>query len=203
MGCTGSPVKCHSLERTQEVKFFPQWSGEGQKSVMSSDICKCCTCATGCQKFFDIRHRLLPELFQSPSFPYHVTKKRRALGTRMSGEGQKSVMSMSKDFVTSGHARLDVRKFLTSGNGCFHSPSFPYHVTKNRRALGTRMGVSRPFVSDTSPKCIDRDGLERRRTGTRQERYNFFPYSEKTCKSSHLNKEGKTLQRNLPLQKKF
>ena len=27
---------------------------------------------------------------------------------------------------------------------------------------------SRPFVSDTSPKCIDREGLERRRTGTRQ-----------------------------------
>ena len=29
-------------------------------------------------------------------------------------------------------------------------------------------GVSRPFVSDTSPKCIDREGLERRRTGTKQ-----------------------------------
>ena len=28
--------------------------------------------------------------------------------------------------------------------------------------------VVRPFVSDTSPKCIDREGLERRRTGTRQ-----------------------------------
>ena len=27
---------------------------------------------------------------------------------------------------------------------------------------------SRPFVSDTSPKCIDREDLERRRTGTRQ-----------------------------------
>ena len=27
---------------------------------------------------------------------------------------------------------------------------------------------SRPFVSDTSPKCIDPEGLERRRTGTRQ-----------------------------------
>ena len=25
----------HSLERAQEVKFFPQWSGEGQISVMS------------------------------------------------------------------------------------------------------------------------------------------------------------------------
>ena len=25
-----------------------------------------------------------------------------------------------------------------------------------------------PFVSDTSPKCIDQEGLERRRTGTRQ-----------------------------------
>ena len=38
-------------------------------------------------------------------------------------------------------------------------------------ALGDCLGVSRlisrPFVSDTSPKCIDREGLERRRTGTR------------------------------------
>ena len=49
--------RSHSLERAQEVKFFPQWSGEGQKSVMSmsSDICNFCTCATGCQKFSAIR----------------------------------------------------------------------------------------------------------------------------------------------------
>ena len=62
--------RSHSPQRAQEVKFFHQWSGEGQKSVMSmsSGICIFCTCATGCQ---------------SPSFPYHVTKKRRALGTRM------------------------------------------------------------------------------------------------------------------------
>ena len=42
-------------------------------------------------------------------------------------------------FVTSAHAQPDVRNFLTSGNGCVQSPSFPYHVTKKRRALGTRM----------------------------------------------------------------
>ena len=68
----------HSLERAQEVEFFPQWSGEGQKSVMSisSDICNFCTCATGCQKIGN-------GCSQSPSFPDHVTKKRRALGTRM------------------------------------------------------------------------------------------------------------------------
>ena len=43
--------------RAQEVNSFPQWSGEGQKSVtsMSSNICNHCTCATGCQKFSDIR----------------------------------------------------------------------------------------------------------------------------------------------------
>ena len=29
-------------------------------------------------------------------------------------------------------------------------------------------GVSEFFVSGTSPKCIDREGLERPRTGTRQ-----------------------------------
>ena len=43
-------------------------------------------------------------------------------------------------FVSSAHAQPDVRNFLTSGNGCFQSPSFPDHVTKKRRALGTRMG---------------------------------------------------------------
>ena len=30
------------------------------------------------------------------------------------------------------------------------------------------LGVSRPFASDTSPKRIDREGLGKRRTGTRQ-----------------------------------
>ena len=52
-----TPQRRHSLERAREVTFFPQWSGEGQKSVMSmsSDICNFCTCATGCQKFSDIR----------------------------------------------------------------------------------------------------------------------------------------------------
>ena len=49
--------RSHSLERAQEVKLFPQWSGEGQISVVStsSDICNFYTCATGCQKFSDIR----------------------------------------------------------------------------------------------------------------------------------------------------
>ena len=49
--------RSHSLERAQEVKFSPQWSGEGQKSVMSmsSDTCNFCTCATGCETFSDMR----------------------------------------------------------------------------------------------------------------------------------------------------
>ena len=42
-------------------------------------------------------------------------------------------------FVTSAHAQPDVRNFLTSGNGCFQNPSFPDHMTKKRRAVGTRM----------------------------------------------------------------
>ena len=45
-----------------------------------------------------------------------------------------------------------------------------FQKCKNTHACALRdcLGVSRPFVSDTSPKCIDREGLERRRTGTRQ-----------------------------------
>ena len=49
-------------------------------------------------------------------------------------------------FVTSAHARPDVRNFLTSGNVCVQSPSFPDHVTKKRRALGTRMGLKEKHV---------------------------------------------------------
>ena len=42
-------------------------------------------------------------------------------------------------FVTSAHARPDVRNFLTSGNSYFQSPSFPNYMTKKRWALGMRM----------------------------------------------------------------
>ena len=45
-----------------------------------------------------------------------------------------------------------------------------FQKCKNAHACALRdcLGVSRPFVSDTSPKCIYREGLERRRAGTRQ-----------------------------------
>ena len=33
----------------------------------------------------------------------------------------------------------DVSNLMTSGDCCYQSPPFPYHVTKKRRALGTRM----------------------------------------------------------------
>ena len=39
--------------------------------------------------------------------------------------------------------------------------SWPCELFKNAHACALRdcLGVSRPFVSDTSPKCIDREGL--------------------------------------------
>ena len=45
-----------------------------------------------------------------------------------------------------------------------------YHYHAQPMRFGSRgpRQFSRPFVSDTSPKCIDREGPERRRTGTRQ-----------------------------------
>ena len=48
--------------------------------------------------------------------------------------------------------------------------SAPCELFKNAHVCALRdcLGVSRPFVSDTSPKCIDREGLKRRRTGTSQ-----------------------------------
>ena len=36
-------------------------------------------------------------------------------------------------FVSSAHGQPDVRNFLTSGNGCLQSLSFPDHVTKNKK----------------------------------------------------------------------
>ena len=47
----------------------------------------------------------------------------------------------------------------------YYSPSDAFRVTWSEKVFD---GVSRPFVSDTSSKCIDREGLERRRIGTRQ-----------------------------------
>ena len=45
-----------------------------------------------------------------------------------------------------------------------------FQKCKNAHACALRdcLGVSQPFVSDTSLKCIDREGLKRCRTGTRQ-----------------------------------
>ena len=47
---------------------------------------------------------------------------------------------------------------------------FCFWVKTNACALRDCLGVSRPFISDTSPPCIDRDSLERCCTGTRQAR---------------------------------
>ena len=52
-----------------------------------------------------------------------------------------------------------------------HEP-MPHLYCARPRSFGSRgqrkFFFSRPFVSDTSAKCIDRKGLERRRTGNRQ-----------------------------------
>ena len=99
--------KSHSLERAQEVKFSPLWRGEGQKSAMSmsSDICKFCTRATECQNYQTSGNGF----FQSPSFPDHVTKKRRVLGTRMARDKRDWTLDMMKR-----HLILRVSFFLLS-----------------------------------------------------------------------------------------
>ena len=53
---------------------------------------------------------------------------------------------------------------------CFQLKVGTFQKCKNAHACALRdcLGVSRPFVSDTSPKCIDREGLKRRRTETRR-----------------------------------
>ena len=55
--------------------------------------------------------------------------------------------------------------------------SWPCELFKNAHACALRdcLGVSRSFVSDTSPKCIDREGLKWRRTGTRQVHTHITP----------------------------
>ena len=64
--------------------------------------------------------------------------------------------------------RIFTRKVIY---GLFQLNVWTFQKCKNNaRACALRgcLGVSRPFVSDTSPKFIDREGLERRRTGTKQ-----------------------------------
>ena len=92
--------RSHSLERAQEVKFFPQWSGEGQKYIMSmsSDICNFCLCACGCQKFSDIQQRLVLEPLVS-----------RPRDQETTGSGDKNC---------SGHSRRDNQSMLKH---CCHS----------------------------------------------------------------------------------
>ena len=70
---------------------------------------------------------------------------------------------------------------------CIDYFSWTWELFKNAKnadacALRDCLGVSRPFVSETSPKCIDREGLKRRRT--RDEASQKRP---KTTTSSMLN----------------
>ena len=69
---------------------------------------------------------------------------------------------------------LGVRKERFAGCFGFSTPQKPCIVPRNHYcARPMRFGSrgpseSRPFSFDTSPKCIDREGLRRPRTGTRQ-----------------------------------
>ena len=114
-------------ERAQEVNFFPQWSGEGQKSVMSmsSDICNFCTCATGYQKFSsDIRWRLLPE----PLVSLPRDQERRALGTRMSTVLRKNKNMAVEGGTVSHYYILVIRKFIDFMSLFRHSVWFSFPV---------------------------------------------------------------------------
>ena len=53
-----------------------------------------------------------------------------------------------------------MRDRMSENNGCFQSPSFPYHVTKKRRALGTRMNrVIKQLFSRMRTRQTDLDFL--------------------------------------------
>ena len=51
------------------------------------------------------------------------------------------------------------------------------HYSARPMRFGSRDASEKVFVSDTSPKCIDRESLERRRTGTRQS----HDHKDKSC----------------------
>ena len=63
----------------------------------------------------------------------------------------------------------------------FQLTVWTFQKCKNAHACALQdcLGISRPFVSDTSPKCIDREGLERRRTGTRQHKHKHCSFQGK------------------------
>ena len=87
-------------------------------------------------------------------------------------------------FVISAHARPDVRNFLTSGNGCFQSPTFPDHVTKKRRALGTRCGraitsrmrTAEPLTAEVGAK----QSIKRQLCTTHVGAFGWEPHSSST-----------------------
>ena len=72
----------------------------------------------------------------------------------------------------------------------FQLDVWTFQKCKNAHACPLRdcLGVSRLFVSDTSPKCIDREGLERRRIRTRQGSF--------TSQKNH-NRESRAVRRIL------
>ena len=57
--------------------------------------------------------------------------------------------------------------------GFFKNHNFMLFVIQQRTHAHSVfcLGVSRPFASDTSPKWVDREGLGKHRTGTRQDVY--------------------------------
>ena len=61
--------------------------------------------------------------------------------------------------------------------------------------FGSR-GPSELFVSDTSPKCIDREGLGRRRTETRKEKFDvkIVNYDRQIIFVFGVDEEGKILR---------
>ena len=73
------------------------------------------------------------------------------------------------------------------------------HFSSRPKRFGSRgpcENVSRPFASDTSPKRIDREGLGKRRTGTRQgktDNKDMQLVLQHCCKTS-----GKAILRVLP-----
>ena len=128
--CFKTAQRSHSLGWAQEVKLFSQWSSEGltgQKSIMSmsSDICKFCTCVTGCLQFTDIREMA----FSSPEPVVFFLVK----------------WSWNEGFWK--QPLPDTRKLRTSGHACAEITNITAHAHNGFLSLAAPLGKAFYFLS--------------------------------------------------------
>ena len=118
---------------------------------------------------------------QSPIFNFYLAITKRIVGGGETRNDKRHVWNLEDG--RQGHCLL---YWGPDSRRCLHCSSQFWGRTclvprPHYYARPMRFGSRDPFVSDTSPKCIDREGLKRRRTGTRQgaDKWNVWNWQER------------------------